>query len=828
MSTHSKQSMSGTYWARDPKQVPLYSDWTVSFTTSTSTSKSLKDSNNSNKHQDNDTESISTAAMTVYDDGHTVTDESHTADDGDTDDDNDGNESIISKSPSSSSSSHGPQEEEEQQQQHPKKQEVSFAVHRNMIGPRSEYFTKSFLSRTLRDQNNNTSSVIQLPSTLSTKAFHTLLDAFEVLLDYCYNSIADDFTNTKLTTDNAVAMYCLCNYFEMDKEVCAKIQAFISKDLNEHTVATYYQNVKDLRSTGSNSSSSSSSGGRSSSSMTTTPSMTKGSSSSSSTDGDNNKLDSNDFLLNVNPIHEMVAFLCYKHPTVLSDNDFLTKQADLALWLSIGTLLAAGNTNDVSDTDTGHNKAIEKDSKVWSQNLTAFFDTMTTTTANTSGVDAADDFENLLELKETFRILTSSKVLPVIHESVALRLLQHERLHGLADQKKEVHSNDDGDHDDHHHDHGDDASTTIEQEYTLWASSDDDASNTTANKNGGGNDELDSMIEICDKNIIVPDGTTNEEKEEQPQQHPHSVTHKTTSLQRRCIKALASGNWSGAENDVEMLRGTGKLTQMTTPIVLEELLIGSVIGERKLGTKLTVLQAEVRDNKQVHIDENIKTHEQIRTLKVDLIKEEQKQYRLAKVLEDEATKREAAEKKLVQFDLDLEDEKKKLCKMNAELEAKLEEEKKRSYSLDLRYRALEFSRRKTESDREMLELTCTETVTRLDAMSSQEEWWNNACGVMSPLILMLSTMSDRRECEKIKHMLQQVVEDPSSYERDFLLKNVGEDGEEYTVGTLSNVGTLSKMEDDEHTFRTYESNDDDQTMVTSMNDGDSKYIKNHL
>merc|ERR1712238_60206 len=264
-------------------------------------------------------------------------------------------------------------------------------------------------------------------------------------------------------------------------------------------------------------------------------------------------------------------------------------------------------------------------------------------------------------------------------------------------------------------------------------------------------------------------------------------------------------------------------TQMTTPIVLEELLIGSVIGERKLGTLLTALQEEVRDNKQGHIDENI------RTLKVDLIKEEQKQYRLAKVLEDEATKREAAERKLVQFDLNLEEEKKKLCKMNAELEAKLEDEKKRSHSLDLRYRALEFSRRKTENDREMLELTCTETVTRLDAMASQEEWWNNACGVMSPLILMLSTMSDRRECEKIKRMLQQVVEDPSSYERDFLLKNVGEDGEEYTVGTLSNVGTLSKMdEDDTHTFRTYESNDDDQTMVTSMNDGDSKYIKNHL
>merc|ERR1712238_625778 len=149
---------------------------------------------------------------------------------------------------------------------------------------------------------------------------------------------------------------------------------------------------------------------------------------------------------------------------------------------------------------------------------------------------------------------------------------------------------------------------------------------------------------------------------------------------------------------------------------------------------------------------------------------------------------------------------------NAELEAKLEDEKKRSYSLDLRYRALEFSRRKTENDREMLELTCTETVTRLDAMASQEEWWNNACGVMSPLILMLSTMSDRRECEKIKAMLQQVVEDPSSYERDFLLK----------------IGTMSKMEDDERTFVTYDDNDDDQTMITSVNGDGPHHTKIHL
>jgi len=394
-----------------------------------------------------------------------------------------------------------------------------------------------------------------------------------------------------------------------------------------------------------------------------------------------------------------------------------------------------------------------------------------------------------LELKETFRILTNRKVLPVISESAALRLLQHERRHGLAD-KKAVNSDDDDDHDDD--------STAVETTYNPWQDDDDDDddddsdSSSSSDTTKNGSDDLDSVIQVGDN------CGHNEEKQEHHQSSP-----KTTSLQRRCIKALATSNWSGEENDVEMLRGSGRLTQMTTPIVLEELLIESVIGERKLGTKLSALQMKVQVEKQLRIDENNKTEEQIKKLKIDLIKEEQNQYRLTKVLEDEATKREKAERKLSVFDFKLEEEKKKLCLMNAKLEMKLEEEKKRSYSLDLRYRALEFSRRKTESDREMLELTCTEIITRLDAMSSQEEWWNNACGVMSPLILMLSTMSDRRECEKIKSMLQQVVEDPSSYERDFLLKNIGEDGEDYTVGTLSNVGTLSKVDDDDdHTVAT--------------------------
>jgi len=756
-----------TSWTREPQQATLYSDWKVSFTTAVvSTSKS-------NKHNDNtDTGSVSTASLTAFDDGHTI-------DEGDTYVYDDSTERLISSTPlssSSSSSSHSShEEEEEEQQKHPKKQEVSYAVHRNMLGPRSAYFTKSFISARMSRQEDSSScagSVIQLPSTLAPQAFRALVDAFEVLLDYCYNnnSISEDCITTKLTTENAVAMYCLCNYFEMDQEVSKKIQAFITKDLNQHTIVTYYQTMKDLRS--------------STTSTTTSGGFT---------------------LLNVQPLHDMVAFLCYKHPTILSATEFLTKVADAALWLSIGALLAARNTNndENSSDNSNKNKAREKESKVWSKYLTAFFDTTTTTTSASSGDDVAEDLKNVLERKETFRILTTSKVLPVISKRVALRLLQHERrLYGLVDKTKE-----------------DDKDDTDDD--NLWASADDDddegnssSSSSPSNTTKNSSDTLDSMIRFCandDSNVLPPnnneDSSKNEEKEEQQQQ----AVQRTTSLQRRCIKALASSNWSGKENDVELLRGSGTLTHMTTPIVLEELLIGSVIGERKLGTKLTALQAEAKVKIQEHIDENIIIHEQIRTLEVVVIKKGQKNYQLAKVVKHEATKREAIEHKLGTFHVKVEEEKKRLHSIHAALEKKLAAEKKRSYSFDLRYKACESSRRKTEKERKMFELTCTETVTRLEAMSSQKAWLHDACGVLSPFLMMFSTRSDRRECEKMKAMLQQVIEDPLSYERYFWLKSIGcaeggdGDDDDDTVG--------SDCEDeDDCTFFSDDTNDDHSIM----------------
>ena len=221
----------------------------------------------------------------------------------------------------------------------------------------------------------------------------------------------------------------------------------------------------------------------------------------------------------------------------------------------------------------------------------------------------------------------------------------------------------------------------------------------------------------------------------------------------------------------------------------------------------------MKTEKQLRIDQNSMNDQQLTTIKVDLVKEQQKHYRLTKVLEDEAEKREIAELKLTSFDSKLEEEKNKLRSINSKLEAKLVEQKKQSYGLNLRYGALESALLKTEADREMLELTCTEIITRLEAMSSQGEWWNNACGVMSPLILMLSTMSDRGECEKIKSMLQEVVVDPSSYERNFLLKNINEDGDDVTCLTREENDDTIIDDDDDDDDDDMDDIDDEQSRI---------------
>lgn len=675
--------------------------------------------------------------------------------------------------------------------------------------------------------HDSSKNVIHLPSNLSKKAFNSLVEAFEAFLDFCY-----DGTTTKLTTDNAVAMYCLCNYLEIDQEFCNTVQDFITNDLNQSTVATYYHYVKELRLCATSN---------------TNHTVGNNPEENDKTDDDN---DDDMTLWNVKPIHEMVSFLCYKYPAVLSppplseckdDSTSLCKIADLSLWLSIGSLISGGNSNDDIDNENTNMKSSEEEaSRVWSENLTLFFDSYERTIFTTDAThghmndlnstnannNKSTNALSLYNFKESFRILTNDKVLPIISEKVALRLLHYERQHGLelcvetttAAEAAEATA---------------DSSVLVEKakKFKDYNGGNDDTtvdtSMITESGHSKNDDEIDRVIGMTTS--VEADGVHEEEKEDDDddekhkhQQHKHTQQNnlnKTTfitNLQHRCIQALSDNNWRGEVNDVCKIQG--KLTQITTPTVLEALLIGSVTGERKLGKCFYAIQDELKTERSLRAEDRAMDLQQINTSKVELLKLQQKQSQLALVLDEESKKREAAERKVLTFDLKLNEDMQKLQRLNAKLEDRFDEEKKRSYSLDLRYRALEVARERAKTDREMLELTCKEVITRLDAMSSQEEWWNNTCSFMSPLILMLSTMHDRRECEKIKSMISQAVDDPSSYERNYLLKNVNEDGEDVTVCD-SNT-----MKDD----NTY----DDDTMRTRLcdeyNDDDAKNIALNL
>ena len=573
-----------TFWGKGADGQPLYSDWTVSF--EKSGARPIKDL------QDGD--SVSTQSLSEE-------------------------ESIASNKSSS-----------EDQAQDETKKSKEFSIHRNMVGPKSKFFTKTFTGEVH-------STVITLPSNLPAHSFASIVEAFEVLLDYCYIA---DIREDRLSKESAVALFCLCNYLEMDDDACQKVTDFITSDLSHETVAQYYQIVQDLRCQEA------SSGAEFS------------------------------LVLNAEPIMKMIVAMCHQSPGTLDSQSDLFKIADLTLFLSIGALLA--QDEEIST----------ESSRLWSENLTAFFD--------------AYQEEDVLDLKESFRSLTSENILPEISPKVALRLLEHEHKNGESD--------------------------------------------------------LDSLVE----------------EEEEPLVGAESIT----SLQQRCIKALCESNWKGKENDIEEKRG--KLVNITTASVLEALLIDSVTGARALTAQMNEMATERKVEKKLLRNE-IETYEFKREeSKVVVAKERQKQQKLEyelNKLRKEHDKLQASYKRSQEKSVSVHTE---LCKANALLEAELEKEKKKTRSLDQRYRSVERSQNKTETDREMFELTVKDTIKRLDAMTGGDE-----AGFLEFLV---SAFSDRTECKQIKAMLEQVLKDPLIYERNYLIKDVEEEREQEEADAIIQIG----------------------------------------
>lgn len=620
--------MSTTLWTKGPGEVPLYSDWKVSFTIS-------------GAEKDLDSGSVSTQSLS---DSSVDTNE------------NTANDQAQDESPSDNS-------EEEQQ-------ETFFSVHRNMIGPKSAFFTQSFGDR------SESSNVIALPSDIPSHTFASVVEAFELLLDHCYKGKDGFVSERELKTENAVSAFCLVNFFEMDSEISEKVNDFIKSDLTHDTIAQYYQIIKDMRS-----------------------SIGK------------------PLVLDTKPIMEMVVSMCHESPFVLDSATDLFKIADLSLWLSIGSLLANDDGDEVKPA------SIET-SKVWSENLTSFFDAYK---------EAEDD-----HLKDSFRTLTAENILPEVSSKVALRLLEHEHKHGLHILSRQVKKAKEMD--------------------------DDGLSRATSNISDDGTI---SSTGDSDIDILVEEAFLG--------------TAAITNLQQRCIKALSESNWAGEENDVEQKRG--KLVGITTPYVLEALLIDSVSGERALCTKMKDAQDDL-DMQKAGLQQAKELFEfKQEESKFDVAKEKSKVLKIEHELLSKVRECESLTRKLKKLESRAEADKAELCKANALLEAELEEVKKKNYSLSQRFRATETSQIKTESDREMFEMTIKETIKQLDALTTEDESSYGGCG-LGHLIMLISAMSDRSECMQIKSMLQQVLKDPQTYERDFLMK-AKQDDDNYSFMTMS-------------------------------------------
>ena len=110
--------------------------------------------------------------------------------------------------------------------------------------------------------------------------------------------------------------------------------------------------------------------------------------------------------------------------------------------------------------------------------------------------------------------------------------------------------------------------------------------------------------------------------------------------------------------------------------------------------------------------------------------------------------------------------KEKLVTQNKRIELKIQQEQQKLSRLELRYRTLEQVHAKTNTDCDLFKLKCQQVSQLLHLMLTRNERQMEGivCGdrvscVMTPLLHILSTMEDRRECEKIKVFTQQTVDD---------------------------------------------------------------------
>jgi hypothetical protein len=129
-----------------------------------------------------------------------------------------------------------------------------YSIHRNLVGPKSEYFSSVFLGSEHRryTESNTNESIIQFSDQMGEETFHIVAgEAFQIILNHCYRN--EDTTTTEKETEtgtssirdvqtgakakaqaqaqaneelnaaapglnkmNAPIVICLCDYFQID------------------------------------------------------------------------------------------------------------------------------------------------------------------------------------------------------------------------------------------------------------------------------------------------------------------------------------------------------------------------------------------------------------------------------------------------------------------------------------------------------------------------------------------------------------------------------------------------------------------------------------
>jgi hypothetical protein len=247
-------------------------------------------------------------------------------------------------------------------------QTVTFAVHRNILGPRSEYFTRIFLTSGPTantdgafSESRNQHSHINFPPALSNESFDLVVEAFESLLDFCY------FDRVDMKGPSPVPLLFLCDYFQMDDNFISCVEDYsknVSKEMaSEEELHLLYEDIIDFRTAG----------------------------------------------LIVERGQHLISQRCYEKNELLTDSQ-LNEIADLPLWLDIASII---EENRVC-TKTKLEFQIKEESKGWSRDIVYFLEN----NENASAVDL-----------EAFQKLTGETILPYVDVNAALVLLKEEHKH---------------------------------------------------------------------------------------------------------------------------------------------------------------------------------------------------------------------------------------------------------------------------------------------------------------------------------------------------------------------------------------------------------------